>query len=156
VDDRSRGRGFGTTLVAMTFCPTIRTQSDLERAWRRLMEPLGFGGHSLWFMLIDPDDTPLPGLTQIEDADEVPAPDELEALGEMLASLLEAAVPGGRVAFLLTRPGRDGPTARDREWAAELYAAIPAAGVPTEVIHLATDVALVPLPMDDTLSRTSA
>ncbi|MDQ4052600.1 MAG: hypothetical protein M3237_07850 [Actinomycetota bacterium] len=134
----------------MTDCPTIRTQADLEHTWRHLMEPLGFDGHCLWFMLIDADDHPLPGLTRIEDLEEVPEPDELEALGEMLASLREAVVPDGRVAFLLTRPGREGATARDREWAGALYAAIPAAGVPTDVVHLATDVTLRPVPIDDT------
>ena len=140
----------------MTYCPTIRTQADLEHTWRHLLEPLGFGGHSLWFMLIDTDDHPLPGLTQIEDVEEVPEPDELEALGEMLASLLEAVVPDGRIAFLLTRPGREGATARDRAWAGALYAALPAAGVPIDVVHLATDVTMQPIPMDDTLTQASA
>jgi hypothetical protein len=116
---RAVGRS-GGGWVAMTYCPTIRTQSDLEHTWRQLMEPLGFGGHSLWFMLIGADDHPYPGLTEIEDSEEVPTPDDLEALGELLASLLPAMAPGGRVAFLLTRPGRDGVTARDRDFAAAL------------------------------------
>ena len=34
--------------------PTVRTQAELERVWRHLMEPLGFGGHSLWLMVIEP------------------------------------------------------------------------------------------------------
>jgi hypothetical protein len=101
----------------MSYCPVIRTQSDLERVWRQLMQPLGFGGHSLWFMLIREDDQPVPGLTEIEDSEEVVSADELAALGELLASLMKAVAPGGRVAFLLTRPGRDGVTARDRDWA---------------------------------------
>jgi hypothetical protein len=140
----------------MTYCPVIRTQSDLERTWRHLMEPLGFRGHSLWFMLIGPDDHPLPGLTEIEDSEEVPAPDELATLGEMLSTLLAAIAPGGRVAFLLSRPGRDGVTTRDRDWASALYSALPAAGVPTEVVHLATDLSVQPLPMDDLRARVSA
>jgi hypothetical protein len=133
----------------MSYCPVIRTQSDLERVWRHLMRPLGFGGHSLWFMLIREDDQPVPGLTEIEDSEEVVSADELAALGELLASLLEAVAPGGRVAFLLTRPGRDGVTARDRDWASALYAAIPGAGVPLDVVHLATDLTVLPLPMDE-------
>jgi hypothetical protein len=133
----------------MSYCPVIRTQSDLERVWRQLMQPLGFGGHSLWFMLIREDDQPVPGLTEIEDSEEVVSADELAALGELLASLMKAVAPGGRVAFLLTRPGRDGVTARDRDWASALYAAIPGAGVPVDVVHLATDLTVLPLPMDE-------
>lgn len=140
----------------MTFRPTIRTQSDLERTWRHLMEPLGFGGHSLWFMLIGADDRPYPGLTEIEDCAEAPTADELASLGELLATVLPDVAPGGRVAFLLSRPGRDGVTARDRELAAAIYAVFVAAGVPTEVVHLANDVSLVPLPMDEALVRSTA
>lgn len=140
----------------MTYCPTIRTQADLEQTWRHLMEPLGFGGHSLWFMFIGADDRPYPGLTEVTDSEEVPAPDELAALGEWLASLLPEVTPGGRIAFLLSRPGRDGVTARDRSFAAALYSATRGAGVATDVVHLATDVAVLPLPMDEALSRASA
>jgi len=140
----------------MTFTPTIRNQSDLESAWRTLMEPLGFSGHSVWFMIIGADDHPYPGLTEIEDSEEVPEPEQLGGLGGMLTMLTTSVAPEGRVAFLLTRPGRDGPTRRDRDWAGALYATAAAAGVPAEVIHLANDVAVLPLPMDEVLLRTPA
>lgn len=140
----------------MTFTPTIRTQSDLERVWRTLMEPLGFGGHSVWLMLVDTDDHPVPSLTEIEDSEELPQPEQLDGLGETLAVLVASLVPGGRVAFLLTRPGRDGITGRDREWAAALYATAAAAGVAAEVVHLANDVTVLPLPMDEVALPASA
>ena len=37
----------------------------------------------------------------------------------------------------------------DRDWAGAIYQATDAAGVPVEVIHLATDDTLVPIPMDE-------
>ena len=48
-----------------------------------------------------------------------------------------------------SRPGRAAATARDRAVAASPYSACRAAGVAAEVVHLATDDLLVPLPMDD-------
>jgi hypothetical protein len=56
----------------MTFRPVISSQADLEAAWRFLMQPLGFSGESLWFLLVEPDGIAVPSITQIEDAIEPP------------------------------------------------------------------------------------
>ncbi|WP_148616069.1 hypothetical protein [Nocardioides rubriscoriae] len=130
------------------FNPTIRTQADLERAWRTLMEPLGFSHSRVWMMLLDADDHPLPQLTEVEDWDRPPEPAQLEGFAELTRALLEHLAPGGRWAFLLARPGGAGVTALDRAWAHGLVTACRAAGVRTEVVHLATDVDLLPLPYD--------
>ena len=53
-----------------------------------------------------------------------------------------------RVAFLRTRPGHFGPTDDDLAWAACLYAVARDAGLPCETVFLATDLVLVPMPMD--------
>ena len=50
-----------------TFRPTIRTQADLESAWRHLMSPLGFASRKVWIMLIDDAGTPVPHLMEIAD-----------------------------------------------------------------------------------------
>ncbi len=131
------------------FRPVIRTQADLERAWRRLMEPLGFGGHSIWLMMIDTDDRPLPHVTQIEDADDPPTPEQAQGLTSMLGELLEDVAPGGRVAFLRSRPGGGGATATDRAIARALLDACRATGLPVDVVHLATDVDVLPMVADD-------
>lgn len=126
----------------------IRSEYDLQQRWRALMGPLGFTESLLWFCIIGPDRCMTPHLTQIED---LPArPDEVLAgnLLGVLGPLLEDAVPGGSVAFLLSRPGRL-PTNGDRAWARALLLAALAARVPIEPIHLATDGLLVPLPVDD-------
>ncbi len=130
------------------FRPTIRTQADLERAWRHLLGPLGFSGSSTWMLLVGADDRLLPQLTQVEDCDRPPEPEVLDGFAEVARTLLGDLDPGGRWALLRSRPGAGGPSELDRAWAQGLLAALRARGVPTEVMHLATDVDVVPLPYD--------
>jgi hypothetical protein len=135
--------------------PVIRTQQDLETMWRRLMGPLGFSRHSVWMSFIGSDDRPTPVLTEVEDFGTLPTDLERSGLAEMLRHLRDDIDPGGRWAFLRSRPGRGGTTDADREWARMLYDAGRAAGVPVEVVHLATDTHLVPIPMDDAAALAS-
>lgn len=129
----------------MTDRPTVRTQAELEQTWRDLMSPLGFSRESLWFLLLDESGTALPQLTEIEDAGTPPTAEEAMSMASFLCELHPGPT---RVAFLRTRPGRGGPGARDRAWAAVLYDACRAVGLPCEVVHLATDADVHPLPWD--------
>ena len=74
----------------------------------------------------------------------------------MVGGLAREFVPGGRVAFLRSRPGGPGLTVEDRAWAEALYVAGRAAGVPVEVVHRASDHDLVPVPMDESLPDSAA
>ena len=139
----------------MTFEPTIRSQSDLHDAWATLMQPLGFSGHSIWLMMIDRDDRPVPHLTEIEEAVHAPVDVELAGFAEMVRLLHEKIVPDGRFAFLRARPGPAGITEADRAWACALYEAGRMAGVPVDVVHRACDVDLVPIPMDEVLVQSA-
>ena len=140
----------------MTFRPTIRTQQDLEDAWRHLMQPLGFSRRSVWFMLIASDDQPFPHLTEIEEDDGPPSREQLAGLAAMIEQLRDDVAPGGRVAFLLSRPGGPAVTADDRARAGALYELGRLSDVPVEVVHLACDVDIVALPMDDVLPDSAA
>ncbi|MDN4160025.1 hypothetical protein [Nocardioides abyssi] len=134
----------------MTFAPVIETQTDVERTWRTLMQPLGWSRTSTWLMLIGPDSRPLPQLTEIEDCDSPPPEDGATQLGSLLAQLQAQVMPEGmRVAFLRSRPGSHRADDLDRAWAEMLYAAARVAGVAAEVVHLATDVDVLALPMDE-------
>lgn len=130
------------------FNPIIQTQSELEYAWRRLMGPWAFDGHSVWIMFII-EDRPMPHLTEITEAHEAPTRDSLSGLSEVLRRLAEDVAKGARVAFLRSRPGPDLVTAEDRAWAEGLYAAAREADVPCEVIHLGTRGAIRALPADE-------
>ncbi len=129
-----------------TYRPTVRSQADLEKVWRHLMQPLGFGGRSIWMLHLEPDGRVVPHLLEIAEAEL--APEEPEAFAALLRDL-DSVDPGGSYAFLRSRPGRGGVEAGDRAWAAFLYAAGRAAGVRLEVVHLATDADVVPLPLDE-------
>lgn len=139
----------------MTFQPTIRSQSDLLDAWTTLMGPLGFSRHSIWMMLIGPDDRPVPHLTELEQAQQPPTDAEIPHVADTLRMLRAEIVPAGRFAFLRSRPGAGGITDTDRAWARALYEAGRIAGTPVEVVHRACDVDLVPIPMDEMVAHSA-
>ena len=131
------------------FDAPVRTQADLERLWRNLMEPLGFSSGALWVLAIDGDDQPTRVLMEIRDEGVDPTPEEVTAFGAFLAHLSPEVPDGSRWAFLRCRPGRGGATGADRALVAALVAGCRQSGVPTDVVHLATDDTLVPLPYDE-------
>ncbi len=51
----------------------IRTQADLERYWRMIMGPLGFGERLIWMQVLDRDGRVTPVLTQIAELPLMPA-----------------------------------------------------------------------------------
>ena len=129
------------------FAPSVTTQAELERAWHELMGPWSFSRPSVWMMLIV-HDRPLPQLTEIVEIGDPPDSELLDGLADLLAMLEREAAPGARVAFLRARPGRGAITETDRAWASALYAAARRAGVPCEVVHLATRGEIRPIPAD--------
>jgi len=126
--------------------PVVRSQADLESVWKQLMGPWGFGGHSVWLLVIDTDDRPFPQITEITEAEEPPDDEVIASIARVLGGL---AGDGRRFAFLRSRPGHGGLTADDRAWARSLYDAGRRAGVPVEVVHRACDHDLVAVPMDE-------
>jgi hypothetical protein len=155
-------------LAVMTFdsnltpLPVIRSQAELAEAWRRLLSPLGFGQQSLWFMFLAASGRPIPYLTQLDETDEPPTREQVCTLAGFLRGLAgdldQRENPGvpPSVAFLRSRPGAGRPTDRDRAWASALYAACRETGLRCEVVHLATDRAVVPLPWDAVSAAASA
>lgn len=125
--------------------PIVRSQADLEALWRDLMGPFGFGGHSVWMLVIEDDDRPLPQITEITEATRPPEDAHIDALASVLTKLNTGRE---RFAFLRSRPGRSGLTADDLVWARSLYEAARRAGVPCEVVHRACDDDVVPVPLD--------
>jgi hypothetical protein len=131
------------------FAPMLRTQADVEQMWRRLMTPLGFTRCSLWMVAIQ-DDRPVPRLLEIAVTELAPEDGDAEALAGLL---MHVAGKRNRFAFLRSRPGSGRPDAADRAWARELYAAGRQASARLEVVHLAHDDDVYPLPLDDVLAE---
>ncbi len=158
MDEPSGTTAIGCTLDRMTTTdepdrPLIRTQADLERTWRHLVEPRAaegsLGRPSIWMMLIDADDRPFPHLVEVAECPVPPEPDDARGFAELADDLLDEHAPGGRWAMLLVRAGTSTVTANDRAWAHALLEACRAQGVATDVLHLATDGVVVPLPYDE-------
>jgi hypothetical protein len=152
VDDRAHGRRIGGIVVPMTdtpFRPLLRTQSDVEQMWRRLMNPLGFASESLWLVVIE-GERPEPRILEIVELGEPPDVDEVDTYAGFLEPLVG---PDTRFALLRSRPGGGRPNATDRAWARALYDAGRRAGARLEMIHLAHDQDICPLALDDLLAE---
>jgi len=135
----------------------IRTQADLHQHWRALMGPLGFSRPALWIQFLGEDDRADGRITKVEELTD--RPDGLMLINLMLVceQLLDSDLPGGRVAFLYSRPGSRVVTDDDRAWAMALMLSAREAGVSFEPIHLATDEELrVFAPDDLALPRSAA
>jgi len=141
-----------SSLSGKPYRPVITCQADLERMWRRLMTPLGFSGSSLWVVVME-GNRPQPQITEIAEVPDAPDEHDVDGLARVLADVVE---PGGRLAFLRSRPGGGTPTSADRAWARALYAAGRRSGTLLEVVHLAHDHDVMPLPMDDLLQAEPA
>lgn len=126
----------------------VRTQRDLHRLWRALMGELGFGGRSLWLSLLEPDGQPTPVLLQVEELPEAPSHEHAEQLTLLCQRLLDEAGPG-QLTFLLSGPGRGGPTAGERRWAGALQDIHRRLGAPVWPVHRANDRELVVMAPDE-------
>ena len=132
------------------FRPLVRTQSDLERMWRRLMSPLGFSSHTLWMVVIE-DDRPVPQVIEIVEAADAPGQEDAVAFARVLEHLAQPG-PALRVPALATRrrstrhhrPGLGAGAARRRDVAS-------AAAI--DVVHLAHDHDVLPIALDDLLAE---
>lgn len=131
------------------FEPVIRSQADLEAAWRHLIRPLGFRGRSLWMLLIGPDDRPTPVITEVAELPETFDDEASDNLAVVLVDVMRDVEPDGRWALLCSRPGGGGANDADRGWAGGLYNTCRRHGIAHDVIHLATDTDLFPIPLDD-------
>ena len=101
-------------------------------------------------MLIEASGMPLPQLIEIDELPDLLDDDSVARGAEFLRSLTQhLGIPDARIAFLLARPGHDGVRALDRSWAASLHALARRAELVCEPVHLANDVRIVPIPLDE-------
>ena len=128
----------------------IHTQAELEAAWHDLVTPLGWSSPRFWIMLIEPSGMPLPQLIEIDELEGVPRDDDIERGAQFLRMLVEHLDVGElRVAFLFARPGHESIQPLDRRWATSLASMARHAGIACEPVHLANDVRIVPIPLDE-------
>jgi hypothetical protein len=128
---------------------TIRSQSDVQRMWELLMQPLGFRATSLWVTFVGSDDRPTRFLIEISESEHLPGPREVANLFDVLRQVIDEDPDELSVAFLITRPGRDGTRTFDRELSARLLAGSRTARIAIHPIHVADDVAVRAITPDD-------
>jgi hypothetical protein len=107
----------------------IPDQATLERAWRQLMDPLGFRTPQLWLLFLQGFRPRQLLRTSHVPLDPVCA--DLDRIGVLLERVL---MRGESCAFLYARPGPAGQTERDLAWARGLTRI--STGWP---VHLAND-----------------
>lgn len=138
--------------------PHLRTQADVHEMWTWLLRRSSAGppedGASTWLMLIGADDVPVSPLIELSHEDhptpQPPTRQEIMHLSLLLRTLAaEIGQPGLRVAPLRARPGPSKPDADDRAWAHAYSQAARLAAMPAEVMHLAGDQGVLPLPIDE-------
>jgi hypothetical protein len=131
-----------------TYRPILRTQADLDAAWRHLIGALTFDARSVWLMTIEADQRPFPHLTEFSGLDDLPRAAFLRQLTGLLRRIFEE-FPPDRLAFLVSRPGDDGVRPADRAWALALHQLARDLSLACDVVHLATDCGVVPVPLDE-------
>ena len=132
------------------FRPLVRTQSDLEQMWRRLMSPLGFSSHTLWMVVIE-DDRPVPQIIEIVEAAEASRSrrtpsrsrgSSSTSLSPGCASRSSARGPEAADPTPATGPGRERSHEAGRR-----------SGAAVDVVHLAHDHDVLPIAVDDLLAE---
>ncbi len=129
--------------------PPLHTQADVTAVWTHLMGELGFGSRSLWVLFIGRDGHAHPAVMKVEQLDV--RPDDLFCanLMQICGNFVDDDPAHGRVAMLLTRPGRAAMTEGDRVWVSMLYRTFRRAGIAAEPLHLANDEELRLVAVDD-------
>jgi hypothetical protein len=127
----------------------IRSQSDLQRMWELLMQPLGFRTTSVWVTFVGADQRPTRFLVEIAESEQLPEPHLVANLFDVLEQIGAEEGEGTSVAFLVTRPGRDAVNAFDRELAGRLLAGARASTLHCHPVHVANDVAVWAVTPDD-------
>lgn len=117
---------------------------ELRQRWRALMGPLGFDEPKLWFVFVEHDTRLIPVINTLP-LPVTPNRHLIEPLMARLGETIEVTYDLS-IACLLTRPGSDGLTTRDRGWASLLTSAAIAGGVPLQPLFRANDVNLITVP----------
>ncbi|MGV9672901.1 MULTISPECIES: hypothetical protein [unclassified Gordonia (in: high G+C Gram-positive bacteria)] len=116
---------------------------ELRQRWRALMGPLGFGEPMLWLLFVERDSHLIKAINKLP-LPTTPDPELIDLLMHRFGETLENTI-GMSVACLLSRPGADGITPRDRGWAILLTECAARHGVRLQPLFRANDINVVGL-----------
>ena len=129
--------------------PDVHTPADLERVWRHLIEPLGFGSRQIFAIMLDRDGRVQPSIVNVTDCPAAPDGQMLVHLARSLRTVLDEADPDGSIALLWARPTHAGTRASDIEWVRAITAVAAAHSLGAWPLHTADDSVLRVMSPDD-------
>ena len=144
--DRGLRRSWGMT---STDIPPVRTHADLELAWRRLIEPLGFGSRQIFAILLDADGRVHPSIVNVTDCPAAPDGQMLVNLARSLRTVRDEADPDAAFAMLWARPTHAGTRASDIQWVRAITAVMRAHSLGEWPLYTADDSVLRVMSPDD-------
>jgi hypothetical protein len=137
--------------------PILTTDADVTTMWRTIISPLGWHTRRMYSMIVDPDGRPTGAIIEVDEMPTTFDAEDATRFVEFLALIVTdlGCVHACSAALMFARPGSGGLTDEDRAMCRELYAAAKAAEVRLELLHVGTDTAIIPAPMDEVLPRTA-
>ncbi|MEJ7633209.1 hypothetical protein [Aeromicrobium sp.] len=136
--------------------PPVHTPADLEAAWRRLVEPLGFGSRQIFAILLDRRGLVLPSIVNVTDCPAAPDGQMLVNLARSLRTVLDDIDPDGSCALLWARPTGAGSRASDITWIRAITAAMAMQSLADWPVHSADDSVLRVMSPDDLAGAAQA
>jgi hypothetical protein len=129
--------------------PDVHTPAELERVWRGLIEPLGFGSRQIFAILLDRDGRVFPSIVNVTDCPAAPDGQMLVSLARSLRTALDEADPDGSCALLWARPTHAGTRASDIQWVRAITAVTRTHALGEWPLHTADDSVLRVMSPDD-------
>ncbi|WP_089771571.1 hypothetical protein [Ruania alba] len=127
----------------------LRSDHDLLDWARFVHQDVRPTRSTLWVLLLDSKDHPLPLLLPIEDVPETPDACTLLEVLTFLSRLLVEHAPGGSVALLLERPGASRRGPGDRTWDAQIRTVARRMKVRVRAFFVAGTGSVLPMTLDD-------
>lgn len=135
--------------MTSTDIPDVHSAADLERVWRRLIEPLGFGSRQIFAILLDRDGRVHPSIVNVTDCPAAPDGQMLVTLARSLRTVLDETDPDGTCAMLWARPTHAGTRASDIQWVRAITAVASVHSLGEWPLHTADDSVLRVMSPDD-------
>jgi len=137
--------------------PVLATDADVTTMWRTIISPLGWHTRRMYFTIVDPDGRPTGALIEVDEMPETFDAEDATRFVDFLALIVTdlGCLHACSAALMFARPGGGGLTDDDRALCRELYTAAKLGDVRLELLHVATDTAITPAPMDEVLPRTA-
>lgn len=112
----------------------LRAPEDVLAVLLDLVGPERGGPPALWVLFLDPEHRMLPAVLPISELPTVPHPALVDAVVQVMVSVLHHEAPGGSVALGLVRAEGGEEGQHEASWSSALRTAAAEAGVPVRLV----------------------